>query len=169
MEKRKSIDIVIGKNMSNLRKLYNLTQKEVCSIVGTNFSTYKHYELGNRMIPIVVLQELAKFYQVSINYFFENNEKISNNYKKGKKNISYIFKSSRTELNTLENQIQEKIRLKIKNLRLKNNKFQKDIASYLNVNLSTYNKYENGSRKISNAIVKSIAEYYNISVNDIVC
>jgi transcriptional regulator with XRE-family HTH domain len=45
---------------------------------------------------------------------------------------------------------------------------QKDIASYLGIDLSTYNKYEKGSRKLSNEVVKKIAEYYNISVSDIV-
>ena len=72
MEKRKTMDITIGTNMSKLRKQFNLTQKEICSVVGVNTSTYKHYELGDRMVPISVLKDLAKFYKVSTNYFFEN-------------------------------------------------------------------------------------------------
>ena len=71
MEKRKPMDVTIGTNMSKLRKQFNLTQREICSVVGVNTSTYKHYELGDRMVPISVLQDLAKFYKVSINYFFE--------------------------------------------------------------------------------------------------
>ena len=68
----------------------------------------------------------------------------------------------------LEKKIQARARLKIKNLRLENNKSQKEIAKYLEVDLSTYNKYEKGSRKLSNEVVKKLAEYYNISVSDIV-
>jgi len=67
MEKRKTMDITIG---SNIRKKFNLIQREICSVVGVNASTYKHYELGDRMVPISVLQDLAKFYKVSTNYFF---------------------------------------------------------------------------------------------------
>ena len=48
------------------------------------------------------------------------------------------------------------------------NKSQKELAKYLEIDLSTYNKYEKGSRKLSNEVVKKLAEYYNVSVSDIV-
>ncbi|MFA5407639.1 MAG: helix-turn-helix transcriptional regulator [Bacilli bacterium] len=72
MERRKAMDITIGNNMSSLRKRFQLTQKEICSIVGVSGSTYKHYELGDRATPISVLKDLAKFYKVSTNCFFED-------------------------------------------------------------------------------------------------
>ena len=53
-------------------------------------------------------------------------------------------------------------------MRLENNKSQKELAKYLEIDLSTYNKYEKGSRKLSNEVVKKLAEYYNVSVSDIV-
>ena len=180
MEKRKPMDITIGSNMSKLRKQFNLTQREICSVVGVNASTYKHYELGDRMVPISVLQDLAKFYKVSTNYFFENMPELSmkesielskyanevNN--STQKYIAIDSKNPTKGLEELENKIQARARLRIKNLRLKNNKSQKEIAKYLEVDLSTYNKYEKGSRKLSNEVVKKLAEYYNISVSDIV-
>ena len=42
MEKRKPMDVTIGSNMSKLRKQFNLTQREICAVVGVNASTYKH-------------------------------------------------------------------------------------------------------------------------------
>lgn len=63
---------------------------------------------------------------------------------------------------------QARARLRIKNLRLENNKSQKELAKYLEIDLSTYNKYEKGSRKLSNEVVKKLTEYYNVSVSDIV-
>ena len=48
------------------------------------------------------------------------------------------------------------------------NKTQEEIAKYLDVDKSTYNKYENGKRKFNNDVVKELAEYYNIKVSDIV-
>ena len=42
--------------MSKLRKQINLIQREGCSVLRVNTSVYKHYELGDRMIPISVLQ-----------------------------------------------------------------------------------------------------------------
>lgn len=180
MEKRKPMDITIGSNMSKLRKQFNLTQREICSVVGVNASTYKHYELGDRMVPISVLQDLAKFYKVSTNYFFENMPELSmkesielSKYanevsNSTQKYIAIDLKNLTKGLEELEMKIQARARLRIKNLRLENNKSQKEIAKYLEVDLSTYNKYEKGSRKLSNEVVKKLAEYYNISVSDIV-
>lgn len=180
MEKRKQMDITIGSNMSKLRKQFNLTQREICSVVGVNASTYKHYELGDRMVPISVLQDLAKFYKVSTNYFFENMPELSmkesielSKYatevsNSTQKYIAIDLKIPTKGLEELEKKIQVRARLRIKNLRLENNKSQKEIAKYLEVDLSTYNKYEKGSRKLSNEVVKKLAEYYNISVSDIV-
>ena len=180
MEKRKPMDITIGSNMNKLRKQFNLTQREICSVVGVNASTYKHYELGDRMVPISVLQDLAKFYKVSTNYFFENMPELSmkesielSKYanevsNSTQKYIAIDLKNSTKGLEKLEKKIQARARLRIKNLRLENNKSQKEIAKYLEVDLSTYNKYEKGSRKLSNELVKKLAEYYNISVSDIV-
>lgn len=180
MEKRKQMDITIGSNMSKLRKQFNLTQREICSVVGVNASTYKHYELGDRMVPISVLQDLAKFYKVSTNYFFENMPELSmkesielSKYanevsNSTQKYIAIDLKNPTKGLEELEMKIQARARLRIKNVRLENNKSQKEIAKYLEVDLSTYNKYEKGSRKLSNEVVKKLAEYYNISVSDIV-
>lgn len=177
MEKRKPMDITIGLNMAKLRKQFNLTQKEICFVVGVNASTYKHYELGDRMVPISVLQDLAKFYKVSTNYFFENMPELSDkeqlelsNYalKVANNTQKYITVDSSKGLEEVEDKIQARARLRIKNLRLENNKAQKDIAKYLEIDLSTYNKYEKGNRKLSNEVVKKLAEYYNISVSDIV-
>lgn len=180
MEKRKPMDITIGSNMNKLRKQFNLTQREICSVVGVNASTYKHYELGDRMVPISVLLDLAKFYKVSTNYFFENMPELSmkesielSKYanevsNSTQKYIAIDLKNPTKGLEELEKKIQARARLKIKNLRLENNKSQKEIANYLEVDLSTYNKYEKGSRKLSNELVKKLAEYYNISVSDIV-
>lgn len=180
MEKRKPMDITIGSNMSKLRKQFNLTQREICSVVGVNASTYKHYELGDRMVPISVLQDLAKFYKLSTNYFFENMPELSmkesielskyaNKARSStQKYITIDLKNPTKGLEELEMKIQARARLRIKNLRLENNKSQKEIAKYLEVDLSTYNKYEKGSRKLSNEVVKKLAEYYNISVSDIV-
>lgn len=180
MEKRKPIDITIGTNMSRLRKQFNLTQSEICSVVGVNTSTYKHYELGDRMIPISILQDLSKFYKVSTNYFFENMTELSD---KNELELSnYTFRTANnTEkyiaidlndrlkgLDKIEEKTQARARLRIKNLRLENNKSQKELARFLSIDLSTYNKYEKGSRKLSNEVVNKLAIYYNVSVSDIV-
>ena len=55
-------------------------------------------------------------------------------------------------------------------MRLENNKSQKELAKYLEIDLSTYNNYEKNSRKLSNEVVKKLAEYiskwYSRLIND---
>lgn len=179
MEKGKSMNVTIGINMSNLRKQFNLTQREICSIVGVNTSAYRHYELGDIMVPISVLKDLAKFYKVSTNYFFENMPELSDKESLELSNFAlkvaddtpkYVKVTSKEMYKYFdkEEKNQARIRLRIKNLRLENNKSQKELANYLEIDLSTYNKYEKGSRKLSNEVVKKLAEYYNALVSDIV-
>ena len=81
------------------------------------------------------------------------------------KYIAIDLKNPTNGLEELEKKIQARARLRIKNLRLENNKSQKEIAKYLEVDLSTYNKYEKGSRKLSNEVVKKLA---NITIYQLV-
>lgn len=123
---------------------------------------------------IIVLQNLAKFYKIPTNYFFENMPELSDkerlelsNYSfkvanNTQKYIAMDLKNSTKGLDEIENKVQARARLRIKNLRLENNKCQKELAKYLSIDLSTYNKYEKGSRKLSNEVVKKLAEYYNV-------
>ena len=67
----------------------------------------------------------------------------------------------------LEEKVQARARLRVKKYRLDNKKSQQEVADYLGIDISTYNKYEKGSRKLNNEVVRKIAEYYNIKVSDI--
>lgn len=178
-----TINIVIGKHMAELRAKFNLSQKEICQVIGINRNTYKDYEIGNRTIPLQILRDLSKFYKVSSDYFFEYMPELT------KKEQRQLFRYSTAVANDKEKyialdltnpnamkeyfdkegkKIQSKVRLMVKQLRLDNNKTQDEIAKYLNVDKSTYNKYENGKRKFNNDVVKELADYYNIKVSDIV-
>ena len=75
--------------------------------------------------------------------------------------IAIDLKNPTKGLDEIEEKTQARARLRIKNLRLENNKSQKELAKYLEIDLSTYNKYEKGSRKLSNEVVKKLAEYGN--------
>lgn len=178
-----TINVVIGKHMAELRGQFNLSQREICSVIGVNRNTYKDYEIGNRTIPLQILRDLAKFYKVSTNYFFEDMPELTLKEQKQLFTYSNAVANDKQKYIALdlnnpnsmkdyfdkeEEKIQNKARLRIKNLRLENNKTQDDIAKYLKVDKSTYNKYENGKRKLNNDVVKELAEYYNIKVSDIV-
>ena len=182
-KEKDTINIVIGKHMAELRAKFNLSQKEICQVIGVNRNTYKDYEIGNRMVPLQILRDLSKFYKVSSDYFFENVSELT------EKEQRQLFRYSTDVANNKEKyialdltnqnaikeyfdkeekKIQSKVRLRVKQLRLDNDKTQDEIAKYLNVDKSTYNKYENGKRKFNNDVVKELADYYNVKVSDIV-
>lgn len=178
MENRKKSDIAIGKNMADMRSKFNLTQKDISQVVGVNVSTYKHYELGDRCAPLVVIRDLANFYKISTDYFFENMPELSTKeeleisrraFDLAQNKQQYIgdIRYFTEEMAKLEEKIQVRARLRVRQYRLENKKSQQDVANFLGIDISTYNKYEKGSRKLNNEVVRKIAEYYNIKVSDI--
>lgn len=52
-----------------IRKSNNLSQEEAAHIIGDKQSTYWNYESGRSIIPISKLYLLAKYYNISIDYF----------------------------------------------------------------------------------------------------
>ena len=40
-KEKDTINIVIGKNMAELRAKFNLSQKEICQVIGVNRNTYR--------------------------------------------------------------------------------------------------------------------------------
>ena len=54
---------------------------------------------------------------------------------------------------------------RLQEIRNKNNTLQKDIAEYLNINVSTYQRYEYGTRNPSLEILIKIATYFNVSTD----
>lgn len=183
MAEKDTINIVIGKHMAELRTQFGLSQKDICSVIGVNRNTYKDYEIGNTAVPLQILRDLVKFYKVPTNYFFEDMPELSIKERSQLLNYSTAVANDKAKyiaidlknpnamkdyFNKEEKKIQAKVRLRAKNLRLQNNKTQEEVAKYLDVKKATYNRYENGSRKFNNDIVKKLAEYYNISVSDLI-
>ena len=178
MENRRKSDIAIAKNMADMRSKFNLTQKDIAQVVGVNVSTYKHYELGDRCTPLAVIRDLANFYKISTDYFFENMPELSTKEELEISRRAFEVSQNKSQMigdirnfaegmAKLEEKVQARARLRVKKYRLDNKKSQQEVADYLGIDISTYNKYEKGSRKLNNEVVRKIAEYYNIKVSDI--
>ena len=58
---------------------------------------------------------------------------------------------------------------KLKELRLRNNLFQKEFANILGMSQSGYSQYETETTDIPTDILKKIALYYNTSIDYILC
>lgn len=57
-----------NQRLRDLRTDNDLTQTQVAEILHVSQRTYSDYELGNLRIPVEVYIELAKYYNVDMNY-----------------------------------------------------------------------------------------------------
>ena len=64
------------KRLKQLRKNYNLSQKEISKFLEISSSQYSFYESGKRQIPIHLLLKLAKFYNTSLDYLVEDTNQL---------------------------------------------------------------------------------------------
>ena len=65
-----NIDLnTLKQRIKQIRKENKLSQEKAANIIGDKQSTYWNYENGNSIIPISKLYLLAKYYNVSIDYF----------------------------------------------------------------------------------------------------
>jgi transcriptional regulator with XRE-family HTH domain len=55
-------------NIRNLREDNDLTQTDLANILHISQRAYSHYENGTREIPIPILINLARYYNVSVDY-----------------------------------------------------------------------------------------------------
>ena len=58
-------------NIRNLRIDQGYTQKKVAEYLGVSQNTYSQYEIGILNYPIEVLEKLADFYEVSVDYLLD--------------------------------------------------------------------------------------------------
>ena len=59
----------------------------------------------------------------------------------------------------------KKIGIRLKELRVKHNLTQREVAGILNITSSTYSKYENGKLVLSFSKLIALAKLYNISAD----
>ena len=60
--------IFLAKRLKELRTERGLTQREVAEALGIHSVTYLHYEKGQHEPPLALLADMAKFFDVSVDY-----------------------------------------------------------------------------------------------------
>lgn len=68
------MEIILGKRLKELREEKGLTQKQLADLLGLNSVTYLHYEKAQREPPLSLLAEMAKFFNVSVDYLLGLND-----------------------------------------------------------------------------------------------
>ena len=60
--------IFLGQRLKELRERKGLTQKQLSEKLNIHSVTYLHYEKEQREPPLSLLADIAKFYDVSVDY-----------------------------------------------------------------------------------------------------
>lgn len=61
----------LQKKLKSLRENAEKSQEEIAKVIGTSQSYYAQYENGKRSIPFERMVVLARYYNVSLDYFAE--------------------------------------------------------------------------------------------------
>ncbi len=135
-----------GLKLKELRNEYNITQKEMADILGIKRSSYNQFEQQYDIIPINRLNQIANYFNVSIDYILNLN----------------TIKSYDNNLKDLNNYI---IKNRIKTLRKELKLTQIKMAEVLNTVQPVIANYENGKNLISTPFLYTLCKTYNISAD----
>lgn len=132
--------------IKELRKQNNLTQEKLAKILNIKKATYTQFETMKRdMFPITIINEIANYFDVSIDYLLN----LSNdNYKIINKDLNPILAGER-----------------LKSLRKECKLYQETLASSLGVTNALISQYEKGKKQISLSVGYAICKKYNISMD----
>ena len=132
--------------LRELRIDKKLTQEELANILNINRVQYNQYENNYNNIPIKHLNNIANYFEVSIDYLFNLNK--TNHYKNFSKEIDNQKSGNR-----------------LKEFRKDNKLTQNKLAQMLNTNQSVIANYERGRNPIATPFLYTICKKYNISAD----
>ena len=135
-----------GTIIKKLREEQNKTQQEIASILGIARQTYNHYEIQYSIIPLKHLNNLANYYNVSIDYIFELTKQ--RKYSNFKKEININLSKERLKAFRKEQKIT-----------------QVKLANILNTFHTVIVDYEHGKNLIATPFLYTICKKYNISAD----
>lgn len=135
--------------IKELRDYYDKTQQEMADILNVGRSTYAGWENGIDSIPLLKLNELCNYYEISLDYIcgLTNNKKINKN---------------KTVIDMVN------IGIKLKEIRTLKKDTQDTTAKAIGIDQSTYSRYEQGQTMITVYQLIEFAKHYNVSI-DYIC
>lgn len=135
----------MNNRLEDLRELSDLTKKDISKILGVSDSIYARWENGKDFIPTRRLYQIAKFYNVNIDYIL------------GLTNKKLEINSSKISIDASSKRIRE--------IRLDSKKSLRDFADGFNTSGSTWCAYENGKVLILGAFLLELCQKYNVSAD----
>ena len=86
------------KNLKLLRKQHNLSQKEIGNIFHASQNTVSQWENGTRKPSYDIIQEIADYFEVSVDYLLGRQEQLPELNNKDKREIQEILDDTEQQL-----------------------------------------------------------------------
>ena len=132
--------------IKDLRAKNNVSQNTIATYLDINQSTYFKFELNKATIPIEILNKLANYYHVSLDYLL----KISDDLGSG-----IIWKDLDRKL----------VGENLKKLRKEKKLYQETLAQEIGTSHSLISEYESGKKLVSLTYGYAICKKYDISLD----
>lgn len=132
--------------IKDLRAKNNVSQNTIATYLDINQSTYSKFELNKATIPIEILNKLANYYHVSLDYLL----KISDDLGSG-----IIWKDLDRKL----------VGENLKKLRKEKKLYQETLAQEIGASHSLISEYESGKKLVSLTYGYAICKKYDISLD----
>jgi len=140
--------MITFKRLRDIREDNDMSQKDLAEKLGVKRSAYSLWELGINIIPLEALCNFADCFNVSLDYILGlTNNKDSKNFIKG------------FNLKVIGNNMKE--------IRLKNNLSQENIANILGVTQACIVRYEKGLVCISISNLYKFSKKFKVSINEL--
>lgn len=131
----------------DIREINDLSQEKMAKKLQVARQNYSFWETGTKFIPLKHLNNFCNIFDISMDYILKLNDLKHNNLIK---------------INTLD---KKEIGKRIKEIRIKNNVTQKELANILNTTQSTISAYEAGKTLVITSFAYQICKYFNISLD----
>ncbi len=139
-----------GEKLKNLREYNNInrrvSQKEVADAIGIKRSSYNQFEQQYDIIPIKRLNQIANFFNVSIDYILDLTQEMQ-------------YKNNNDEINRML------AKERIKEIRKDNNLTQKELAKILQTVQPVIANYENGKNLVATPFLYDLCKRFNLSAD----
>ena len=135
--------------LNEIREKHDLSQRKTAIKLKISKSYYNYFETGERIIPLIRLNDFCNFFHVDFDYAL------------GLSNQNIMTK----ELKKLDKKL---IGTRIKEIRKKHKLTQKELAEILHTSQSTVSTYEHGNTIILTAFLYEMCTKLNVSANYLV-
>ena len=139
-----------GEKLKELREYNNIdrrvSQKEVADAIGIKRSSYNQFEQQYDIIPIKRLNQIANFFNVSIDYIFDFT-----------KTLNYTNNNSEIDLDISSQRLKE--------FRKENNLTQIELAKILNISPSVIIHHETKRNPLGTPFLYDLCKKYSLSAD----